>query len=327
MSTYKTATSWIWNPTVVNPTEQDTMEGKLKTVFHIFVWLVAIGLSSAQNFGVSEFQKKSADCTAAKTDCFESDPSDSTTLIAMAGSISMIVGVLVLLAGAAYFNAQEFVQQTTLNVTIQFLTLYGTTATFFVWTQAAEKDDTPAYWLGLFATLVSCYAQVLLYCTSSTLDVIALPRAFLPCFALSIQIISAIAISGGDWKNTQGANSAETEFSDAQKFAAWCVPVCLGVSIVLMLALRGYTTDRVTGFSELGEHPFYRSLVLTPFLLSGILAAYKLSFVKADDHPTGFLFSLVGMMLTFGIINVVFVPSSKASGGPVKGTLVAGTEI
>ena len=41
-----------------------------------------------------------------------------------------------------------------------------------------------------------------------------------------------------------------------------------------------------------GKRPFLRSLYLTPFLLSGILSAYKLSFVKSDADPTSYVFAV-----------------------------------
>ena len=344
-----------WVATVVNPAPVGTTLQKGLFWLHILVWVVALILSCISNFGVAGLQAKSNDTTAcggvlnATTGTFCDDPTSSTVTIGILGGIASILGVSALLIGAAVFDATRFRTEVWLNVAIQFLTLYGSCATFFVWAKAAEKDATGAFWLGLFANLFMLYAQVLLYCTSATLDVMALPRAFIPCFAASIQLISAIAISGGDWhypwdgrsggswshphSNEATADGTMDHFTAGQKFAAWLVPILMLVSVALMVGLRRFTRDTVTQISELGDYPFLRSLVLTPFLLSGILAVYKLSFVKADPDPTGFMFALLGMLLNFAIIGVVFVPSGAASSAvptpnvrTSEGTLLSGKE-
>ena len=66
------------------------------------------------------------------------------------------------------------------------------------------------------------------------------------------------------------ADGTMDHFTAGQKFAAWLVPVMMLVSVGLMVGLRRLTRDSVTQISELGDFPFIRSLVLTPFLLSGV---------------------------------------------------------
>ena len=94
-----------------------------------------------------------------------------------------------------------------------------------------------------------------------------------------------------------------------------------------------------------GKRPFLRSLYLTPFLLSGILSVYKLSFVKVDNDPTSYVFAVFGqhahssvhelatqiahsscclpfsfavcdpgMLLNLSIIGVVFNPAAELAG-------------
>jgi len=309
----------FWVPTVVNPAIKGDMVQKTLFWTHIGVWVVALILSCISNFGASGLQAKTdnSTCTGGLNEtanCFADDPTTSTITIGVIGGISSILGVVALLGGSSMFEKEAFRTQVWLNVAIQFLTLYGTVCTFFVWAKAAEKDATGAFWLGLFANIFMLYAQVLLYCTSATLDVMALPRAFIPCFAVSVQLVSAIAIQGGDWHYGPGMWTHDNNhFTAGQKFAAWMVPVFMATSIFLMVALRRVTRDVVTEISELGDYPFIRSLVLFPFMISGLLAVYKLSFVKADPDPTGFMFALLGMLLNFSIISVVFVPSGMSS--------------
>lgn len=301
-----------WIPTIVNPSEMGGVMQKSLFWVHILVWVISLVLSSITNFGVTGLQAKSnTSCTGAANEtanCFAMDPTSSTTAIGVIGGISTIVGVVALLAGAALYDAKTFRTQVWLNVAIQSLTLLGSFSTFFVWAKSSAKNETGAFWLGLFACLFQLYAQVLLYCTSATLDVMALPRAFIPCAAFSVQLISAIAIQGGDWHHESGEH-----FTNGKKLAAWLIPVLMGVSIVTMVFLRRLTRNVVTQVSDLGEYPFVRSLVLAPFLLSGILAVFKLSFVKSDPDPVGFMFATLGMLFNFAIITVVFVPSGVSS--------------
>lgn len=242
------------------------------------------------------------------TDCFMADPTTTTYTIAILGGAATISGVVALLVGAAVFDADSFKTQIWLNVSIQFLTLFGTFSTVYVFSRAAMETSTAAYYLGLFAVLFCSYAQTLLYCTSATLDVMALPRAFLPCAALSLQLISAIAIQGDEFHSHM-----DHPFTDAQKAVSWALPSTLGAAILFMIAFRRYTRDE-NEISQLGDYPFLRSLVLFPFLIAAALSTYKLSFLKQDDDPISYMFGLAGMLLTYAIVTIVFVPSGMSSG-------------
>jgi len=314
---YKGASDWV--ATVVNPATEGTAMQKGLFWIHILVWVISLALGSATNFGVVGLQAKvndSTTCNGNNSNCFLTEPDQATITIGIIGGISTILGVIALLGGAALLDAEAFKKQVALNVVIQFLTLYGTSATFYVWTETAMKDQTGAFWLGLFACLFMLYSQVLLYCTSAKLKVMALPRAFLPCFAASVQLISAIVIQEGAWgPHSQAADGTWTyhHFEAGQKTVAWLVPITMLVSVALMVGLRRMTRDAVTDVSELGEYPFLRSLVLFPFLLSSVLAVYKVSFLKSDANPTGFMFGMIGMLLNFAIVAVVFIPSGMSA--------------
>ena len=306
----KTAMNDGWTPTVVNPAKEGGMTNMALFYLHIGVWVMSLILGSISNFGASSFLKKgdwSNDTSYnATTDnvYYTSDPTDTTVTIGILGGVFSILGVVALLGGAAWFNADEFREQVWLNVIIQFLTLYGTTATLYIFTEAASKTGNGAFWLGMFAVFFQVYAQVLLYCTSATLDVMALPRAFIPSLTASVQFISALAISSGDFAPTA---------TDGQKTIAWFVPFLTLGSVAIMVLIRRYTRNG-EGVSELGEFPFLRSLVLMPFFVSGLLSVYKLSFVKNDSsNPTSYMFAFLGMLLNFTIISVVFVPGSVSS--------------
>ena len=302
----------FWTSTIVNPAKNGSMTQKALFWVHIGLWVISVALSATNNFAVNALQAKSnssdGDCMDNSTDCFMADPTTTSTTIGILGGVATILGVIALLAGAAVFDADSFKTQVWLNCSIQFLTLFGTFSTIFVFSRAAMETSTAAYWVGLFAVLFCSYAQVLLYCTSATLDVMALPRAFLPCAALSIQLISAIAIQGDDFHS-----HTAHPFTDGQKMVAWALPSTLGAAILFMIGLRRYTRD-ANEISQLGDFPFLRSLVLFPFLTAATLSTYKLSFLKQDDDPVSYMFGLAGMLLTYAIVTIVFVPSGMSSG-------------
>ena len=317
----QTAAGESWTPTVINPAKTGGMTDLVLFYVHILVWLVALVLSCIVNFGVGGFMSKNATYVACavgeigdtngcggmggSVDYPNAWATDNLKMIGVLGGISSILGVLTLLGGAAVLDAAAYAKTVWLNSLVQFLTLFGTVSTFYIFANAAVSTESGFYWLTLFACIFCGYAQVLLYCTSAALDVLALPRAFIPSLASSVQLISAIGVSSGDFKHASGL-----EFTDAQKTVAWLVPVFTIISLVLMIGLRRITRDD-DAVSQLGDRPFLRSIVLTPFLTGALLSVYKLSFVQYSTNAAAYTFGFLGMLLSFTIVGVVFVPSGE----------------
>tara|TARA_Y100000389_G_scaffold201265_3_gene243530 strand:+ start:1384 stop:2460 length:1077 start_codon:yes stop_codon:yes gene_type:complete len=318
-----------WVPTVVNPAEKGNGVEKVLFWTHLLVWVVALVMTSITNFGAPGFMSNSSNASRDSDGVLTGEITYSayqgitttTQVIGILGGVASIIGVLLLLGSAAWFKADEFAGTgigLILNVFIQFFTLFGTTSTFYIFAQAASITTDVYYGLSLTATIFMVYAQVLLYCTSSAIGVAALPRAFIPSLAASVQFISAMAINSGDF-----APHATT----MQKTVAWVVPILTIVALLMMFGLRiatqpggllsKYPATSGTGkltVSNIKNRPFLRSLFLTPYLVSGILSVYKLSFVKLDPDPTSYVFAFFGMMLNFAIIGVVFNPSAELAG-------------
>lgn len=310
-----------WTPTVVNPSVVGNMTDKALFWIHIIVWLTAMVLSAVTNFTATDTMANKTG-----TDSY-SGVTSTTTTIAVLGGVSSILGVLVLVFSAAWFTADDFAgrgEGLFANVAIQFFTLFGTTATFYTFSRAAEQPSNGFYGLALSSVIFLVYAQVLLYCTSSAMGVAALPRAFIPSLAASVQFISALAVSSGDF-----VPSATTE----QKTVAWLIPILTVVALMMMFGIRigtkrgGFLSrlpaaainaldgvERELTVSNIKNRPFLRSLFLTPYMCSGILSVYKLSFVKLDTDPTSYVFAVFGMLLNFAIIGVVFNPSAELVG-------------
>ena len=318
-----------WVPTVVNPAEKGTPVDKVLFWTHLLVWVVALILTCITNFGASGFMSNSSnasvDVNGNPTGAYTYDGymgvTTTTTVIGILGGTASILGVLTLLGAAAWFDKDDFAGTgigLILNVLIQFLTLFGTSASFYIFSQSASMTSNGFYGLSMTAVIFMVYAQVLLYCTSSAIGVAALPRAFIPSLAASVQFISALAISSGDF-----APAATT----TQKTIAWLVPIFTVISLLMMFGLRiatqpggflsRFPTAAAAGqlkISNIKNRPFLRSLFLTPYLVSGILSVYKLSFVKLDPDPTSYVFAFFGMLLNFAIIGVVFNPSAELAG-------------
>jgi hypothetical protein len=328
-----------WTPTIVNPSTTGGMVEKLLFWFHLSVWVTALILSCVVNFAAPGFMSNGTNATGYSEPNSYHGISDTVRSIGIIGGTGSIVGVLVLLFAASYYTAEEFTgnpifdengtrkpnpagqQGLIVNVIIQIATLFGTTCTLFIFSQAAAATANGYYGLTMTAVIFLVYAQILLYCTSSAMAVRALKRAFIPSLAVAVQFVSAMAINSGDFY--PGATTQ-------QKTIAWVIPILTLIALLMMFTLRigtmpgGFLSKYMTGekpegassftVSNIKQRPFLRSLFLTPYLVSGILSVYQLSFVKGDSDPTSYTFAFFGMMLNFVIIGIVFNPSDEVAG-------------
>lgn len=344
-----------WSSTIVNPSKSGGIVERGLFLFHLLVWVTALGLAITVNFaGPGDFMKNSTNasyipCAAGELGgaqgCTDhpataagmyGGSSDATSMLGVLGGISIILGVLTLVLSACFIKTDEFKDANYgmfINVIIQFLTLFGTTTTLYMFSRAASEPTSKFYPIALTGVIFTVYAQVLLYCCSAALGVKALPRAFIPSLTTAVQIVSAVAINSGDFAPTA---------SNGQKMVATLVPLFTGLAVFLMFGLRMFTRpggllskykkdgsfkdDAINAkmrsrlgitrgideldVSKIDERPFLRSLFLTPYMAGGILSVYKLSFVKLDTDPTSYVFAFFGMLLNFAIIGVVFQPAA-----------------
>lgn len=340
----KTALGQDWVPTVVNPATTGGREQLLLFWVHLVVWVVALALSATANIGTfaETFMGNSTNATwVAGLDCagaadaaaagalgcggskylngYGEGVGSGTKTIGLFGGLSSIVGVLFLVFASAYYTAREYRDAIWINIVVHLFTLYGTVASFYIFCTAAADTGETVFYISCIGALFMLYAQVLLYCTSATLEggVTGLPRAFVPCFALSLQIVSYIAINGGDFKcyDHSGVSAGGVECTNAQKSLSLLVPLFCFLAILMMIAIRFLV---FTGLeTTLGKRPFLRSLIIMPFLASGLLSVFKIAITVHWSNPVAFMFTFTGMLLQFGIIGIVFVPDAALSGGPL----------
>ncbi len=298
-----TASGGKWVPTIVNPAPAG---GRVALAFfytHLLTWVVALALSCTVNFGAASFMGNGTNATGAYETAYGGTNAASTTTqtIGILGGIATVGGVGCLLVGAALFDVEAYGKTVWLNALVQFLTLFGSTATLYIFAEAGVAAHTVFFWLALFALLFQGFGQVMLYATSSSVPVTALPRIFVASLTASVQFISALAISSGDFVPTA---------TDNQKIIAWMVPILTFVGMLIMVGAR-----RMLGQpSSLVDRPFVRSLVILPFTASALLSVYKLSFVKSDAEPTSYMFALVGLLLNWMIMARVLEPSGDYFG-------------
>ena len=278
-----------WNATVVNPSEKGGTLQWVLLLFHLAIWLVAAGLSSAVGF---ETLKMNITVNGTNAYNYTEPVSQVTHDIGVMGGISMLAGVAVLVLAAAVLNAKEYKTWPLINDVIQFVTLLGTTSIAYVFCEAAAVPEENAYFLqATFALIFSVYAQLLLFSTSQTLDVKHFSRAFMPALALAIQTVLAIAFRAGQYLPSP---------TDAQMIISAAIPITTAVTILLVGAVRTYDKNIAKSAPAL-TNPFVASLIRSGFVAALMLTLYKILFLKGDPKPTSFIFSVAAAAVS-GIV-------------------------
>jgi hypothetical protein len=233
-------------------------------------------------------------------------------VIGILGGTSSIIGLLLIVLGALFFPAKSsgmgepyYEDSVWLNAAIHLFTLYGTSASLYVFAQAAMITTTNYFYASLVGILLLGYAQVLLYCTMDSLQVLAIPRAFIPSLAVSVNFIVAISINDNHYLCADNTNC-----SGMQKALAWVSPALSLLAIVLMVGLRAWFVDLETKKADMAKQPFLRSLIITPFMSSTILSIYVFSLTATASDEVAHMFATMGLLLNFAIITVVFMPGA-----------------
>lgn len=292
-----------WTPTVVNPIEGGSM---LMTTglawLHVMGWVFAFIFSALVNFRVSHYMTNATNGSGYvdMNNPYGEGATDSTQLIGILGSLSTLLGVLVLVAAAAWFPKDEYAEMGILNLAIQVLTSYGLVASFYIFCHAAQNVDSEEFWLSLIGLIAGVWAQMTLYATSVAINVELMKRAFFPSLAVSVQFISAMAITGDEFK-CSFTGSVYANCTDSQKLLSWLVPISTITGVVIMYGFR-----EMLDVEKMKNRPFLRSLILLVYFVGAILSVYKVAMMQAGWDPIAFMFSLIGMMFNFAIVGVVF---------------------
>lgn len=301
-----------WTSTVINPAEDGGVASTALFVTHLLVWVIAIVLTGIANLGVA-------------TDTFGMGGSsdkfpDSTKTIGLYSGLCGIFGVLGIILSSALYDKEAYKKSMGTNTIITFLLNYSLVGSFYIFAREGLISDTSSlFMISLFGVLFHLYAVVLFYSCSAALETLALPRAFIPTLAISVQWVNYLEISGNvfDCVGGTGGGTAlahENGCNSVQKNLAMWIPLLTAIAVVFMIFGRKMLRNASEGGSQIKNAPFIRSIVLTLFLASGILSIYKYAFmaaVVADNVAR--MFAMFGLLLQFAIIGVVFAPGGKPS--------------
>ena len=317
-----------WTSTVINPAEDGGPASTALFVTHLLVWVIAIILTGIANLGVATDTFGMGGSSASDVDAQIADPAalpsgkfpDSTKMIGLYSGLCGIFGVLGIILSSALYDKEAYKKSMGTNTVITFLLNYSLVGSFYIFAREGLISDTsPLFTIALFGVLFHLYAVVLFYSCSAALETLALPRAFIPTLAISVQWVNYLEISGNvfDCVGGTGGGTAlahEGGCNSVQKNLAMWIPLLTAIAVGFMIFGRKMLRNASEGGSQIKNAPFIRSIVLTLFLASGILSIYKYAFMAAmvADNVAR-MFAMFGLLLQFAIIGVVFAPGGKPS--------------
>ncbi len=297
-----------WTPTVVNPLPGGNA---LVTTglfwLHILGWLFALIFSAMVNFRVSHYMSNATNASGwvDASNPYGEGATDTTSMIGIIGGVCSILGVLVLVGAAAWYPKAEYAEMPILNLLIQVLTAYGLVSSFYIFCHASANVEAEEWWLSLIGLIFGTWAQMTLYATSVMINVELMQKAFMPSIAVSVQFISALAISGDEFQCAP-TGSAYANCNSEQKFLAWMVPVLTVLGLIFQ-----YGTKEALDVEKIKDRPFLRSLVLLVYFVGAITSIYQVAMLAAGWDPTAIMFALLGMMFNNQILDRVFTVPKK----------------
>jgi hypothetical protein len=339
-----------WTPTVVNPAEEGGPVASGLFLWHLIVWVIAIALTSAVNFGVNGGTYKdyvwdvnAVDGSGATVPAYVwAAYSDGTKQIALFSALAGIFGVVGIIASTALYDANTYKLSTGTNTIITFLLNYSLVGSFFIYCRAAQHEQAGNFYnLALAGVLFHAYAVVLFYSCSAALETLALPRSFIPTLAISVQLVNYLEINDGEFHcrsvdvdaaastNNPSLITAAAACSDNEKSISFWIPLLTAIAVGVMIAGRKLVRNASEGGSQVKNAPFIRSAILMLFLLSAILSLYKYAFMAANiTDRVARMFGMLGLLLQFAIVTIVFIPSAAPAGNkdqisPITGQAVA----
>lgn len=313
-----------WPSTIITgPIVGNNIENYVRIGFHVTIWLVSLGLVCTAGFGIQGddgyLEPDVANGTVSNSS-YVLSPSDTTKFIGWASAVSLILGFVFMIITASLWDYEYFQEWGWPNVVLQLLTNYAFVGQLYIFIHAAAVPDNDFFGLSLSACVFLGYLVVLLYCIGASLDFLMLPRGFIPSLAISFQYINYRVIDADEGGAPSGG------YTDEQKQVALTLVLLNLFALAIMVLLRLWTREStvISKMSkelrtdimkqDLGDFPFFRSLVLTMYAAAAALSIYKWSFTS-NANPGVWCFSALSVFTQFLIMSVIFHPSSAAAGG------------
>lgn len=310
-----------WPTTIITgPLVAGKYENYARLCFHVVVWVVALGLACTAGFGIqgdSGFLEPDDDVNGTVSNSsYILSPSDTTKYIGMTSALCLIFGFLFMLASASVWDFEYFQEWGWPNVALQTFTNYAFVGQLHILIHAAAVPENDFFGVSLSACVFTGYLVVLLYCISASLDFLMLPRGFIPSLAISFQLVNYQVIEADEGGAPPGG------YTDEQKEVALALVLVNAFALIIMVALRLWTRESAmvdvlkTDYKkqDLGDFPFFRSIVLTMYTAAAALSVYEWSFTSGAN-PGVWCFSALSVFTQFLIMAVIFYPSSAAAGG------------
>lgn len=315
---YNPGTPGKWKPTIITGLIETSSSSSIymRAAWHVVMWLVTLGLAGACSFGIQAgdggFLAPDDDDQDLSDSSYVLAPSDTTKMIGLWSGISLFLGFAFMLTMASCFEVEYFQEWGWPNVVLQILTNYGFVGQLYILIHAGAKPENSFFSLSAASCVFTGYLVVLLYCISASMDFLMLPRGFISSLALCFHLVNYLVIDADEGGAPVGG------YTDEQKMIALSVVLLNASALVVMVFLRLYTrsTPVTIDFKkqDLGDWPFFRSIVLTMYSAAAALSVYKWNFTS-NANPGVWCFSALSVFTQFLIMAVIFYPSSAAAGG------------
>lgn len=262
-----------WTPTIVNPAKATSTPNVLLWWGHILLHVVSLILSCFNGFGVTLLQKGDSTCAAGDHACFPNAPNTGFVAMAISGSVTHILGVVMILVGAAIWYANDYKKMVLYHSLMMFFLNFSFICSMLVWAMAAYRYHSAAFWLATPGVILELWALMMIFSTSAAIGSKNIVRTFIFTMAVAMDLFIALLYQVGTWDNF-GSHIHSTA-----KSMMWvCFGCQFGAQVVLLLGR--IITGNTLNVKTMSTYPFFRSIVLLLLGTSALASSYR--FMWAD---------------------------------------------
>lgn len=221
------------------------------SMIHLSCWTVALVITTICNPAVKahlDNNSNNASATPGSPPHHDLVISDISVAIGIASTTCSWLGVLLILYTATFWDVGgNYAWEWSHGLpVIFFFTVFGTISSLYIFCIGAQDPSHWFFWLSLVGTSVMLFAQLLLFSSCQQLNLTHQVGTFCISCVVSIQLITAMAISGGDFEQRIGIHgitgiSGTTSvgvFTGEQEAVAWISPMLTLLAFGVLYAGR-----------------------------------------------------------------------------------------